>query len=89
MNKLSLNKKACSEIGIILNEKIQIKNAASVYQFTNLFNFSSLKNSTFSYIQRCFTIVSDDESFLELEYNLVSKILANSELLITSEIEVF
>ena len=31
----------------------------------------------------------DNKSFLELEYNLISKILANSKLLITSEIEVY
>ena len=60
-----------------------------MYQFVNLFNLSSLQNSTFSYIERCFTIVSDNESFLELGYYLFSKILASSELLITSEIEVF
>ena len=45
-------------------------------------------NLTNSYIERCFTIVSDDESFLDLEHKFISKILASSNLLITSEIEV-
>ena len=87
-NKFFLNKRAFGTICTILKEKLQIKTAASVYQFVNLFNLTNLQNSCHSYIQRCFTIVSDNESFLELEYNLISKILASSELLITSEIEV-
>ena len=54
-----------------------------------MFNLSSFKNLTLSYIQRCFTIVSDDESFLELELKLISKILASSVLMITTEVKVF
>ena len=88
-NKLYLNKNAVSTICTILKEKLQIKNAASVYQSVNLFNFSSLQSSILSYIQRCFTILSDNEKLLELEFSLVIKILSSSELLITSEIEVF
>ena len=41
------------------------------------------------FIERCFTIVSDTDNFKQLDYTLISKILASSELLITSEIEVF
>ena len=89
LKKLSLNENAVSKICSILKENVQIKNASSVYQFVNLFNLSGLKNSTLSYIERCFTIVSDDESFLELEFSCISKILVSSELLTTSEIEVF
>ena len=88
-NKFSLNKRAFNIICTILKEKLQIKNAASVYKFVNLFNSSSLKNSTNSYIERFFTILIDNDMFLELEYTFISKILASSELLITSEIEVF
>ena len=88
-NKLYLNKNAVSTICTILKEKLQIKNAASVYQSVNLFNFSSLESTILSYIQRCFTILSDNEKLLELEFSLVFKILSSSELLITSEIEVF
>ena len=89
INKLSLNKKACNKISKIFEGKLQIQNAASVYQFVNLFNSSSLQKSTNNYLERCFTILSDNESFLELEFNLISKIFASSELLITSEIEVY
>ena len=89
LNKFSFNKCSVSTICTILKEKVKIENAALVYQFVNLFNLTSLKNSTRRYIERCFTIVSDNESFLELEYKIISKILASSKLLITSEIEVF
>ena len=66
-DKLSLNKNAVSTICKFLKEKLHIRNAASVYHFVYLFNLSSLQNSTLSYIERCFTIVSDKKSFLELE----------------------
>ena len=88
-NKLSLNENAVSPICKFLKEKLQIKNAASIYQFVNMFNLSSLENSALSYIERLFTIVSDNDSFLDIEYNLISKIFASSELLVTSEIEVY
>ena len=88
-NKLSLNGIAVTTTCTILKDKLQIINAVSVYHFSNLFNLPSLKNLTLSYIERCFTIVSDNKSFLELEHNLISEVLASSELLITSEIEVF
>ena len=88
LKKLSLNENAVSKICSILKENVQIENASSVYQFVNLFNLSGLKNSTLSYIERCFTIVSDDKSFLDLEHKYIFKILASSNLLITSEIEV-
>ena len=87
-NKISLNENACNKLSRIFKGKLQIKNAAAVYQFVNLFSSSRLKHSTKSYIERCFTIVSHNENFLELEYSFICKILASSELLITSEIEV-
>ena len=85
-NKISLNKYSVSTNCKILKEKLQIKNTASVHQFVNMFNLFSLKNSIISYIERCFIIVSDNKRFLELDYNFISKILASSELLITSKI---
>ena len=84
--KLSLNENKLSTIYRFLKKKLQLKNAASVYQFGNLFNLPRLQNLTLSYIERCFTIVSNNKSLLELEFSCISKILASSELLITSEI---
>ena len=72
-----------------IKEKLQVKNAASVYQFSTIFHLPSLQKATLSYIERCFTIVSDTESFVHLNFTSLSKVLTRSGLLITSEIEVF
>ena len=72
LNKLSLNQNAVSTIYTILNEKIHIKIVVSFYHFFNFFNSSCLQNSTLSYIESCFTVVSDNERFLEIEYKLIS-----------------
>ena len=59
------------------------------YQLTKLFNLSRLHEITFSYIARWFNVLVNTRNFLELDYSIVSKILASSNLNITSEIEVY
>ena len=59
------------------------------YKHAKLFNISSFHKSTFNYIERWFTSVVETESFFELEFSDLMKILKNSELLITSELEVY
>ena len=81
----NLNFKACRTI----KEKRQINNAASFYQIASLFNLLGLCKATYNYLERCFTSVVTTENFLESDYTSISKILASSGLLITSEIEVF
>ena len=73
----------------ITNHKINIQNVVVVYQFAKRFNLPSLLKSTFSFIEHCFTMVVKTKNFLELDYNIVSNILAASGLLITTEVEVF
>ena len=89
INKLSLKKDANSKICTPTFEILQIKNAAIVHQFANLFSLLDLCKTTLRFIECCFTVVSNNESFNQLDYNLISKIFASSSLLITSEIEVF
>ena len=89
LNKFSLNEDASRKICTTNLKKLQIKNAASVYQFVNLFNLSSLHKINLRFIERCFTNVSNTESFKHLNYTSASKIFASSSLFITSEIEVF
>ena len=43
LKNFSLTENESSKICKVLKEKIQIKSAASVYQFVHLFNLSSLK----------------------------------------------
>ena len=84
-----MNEDTSNKVSVIIKEKTEIKNAACVYQFVNIFNLPSLHKATLSYIERCFTIESDTDNFYQLDYTLISKILASSSLFITSEIEVF
>ena len=56
------------------------------HQFANIFKLSS--EATQSYMERCFTVAIENKSFLELDFNVVSKLLASSELFVTSEREV-
>ena len=76
-------------ISKVISANLQIKNAACYYQFVNFFCLLSLQKLTLNYIERCFTIASDTDSFILLDYTSFSKILASSSLLITSELEVF
>ena len=59
------------------------------YFIANNFNMTKLGILSFSLIERCFTMLADSQSFLELDYSLVAKILLSSSLHITTEIEVF
>ena len=53
-NKLFLNENACSKFNTIFEGKLQIKNAASGYQFVNLFNSSGFQSLINNYIERFF-----------------------------------
>ena len=72
-----------------MNKKLQIKNAVLFYQLVSKFKLSSLNTTVFRYIARCFSMIVETESFLELDVNSVSKLLASSGLQIDSEVEVY
>ena len=67
---------------------LSTKNALCLYRFSNLFALQALNKASFNFLQRFFTIIVDDKNFLELDFICISRILASSELLITSELEV-
>ena len=72
-----------------IDDKVTIRNISIFYNLANLYNFSSLAETTLNYIQRCYTMVVKTQSFLELSFKQVAKIFSSSELNIHSEIEVF
>ena len=72
-----------------IKNKLNIKNGVALYQVAKLFNIPDLYKAMFSYIERCFTMVAETNSFLELDYNIISYIVSSSGLLITTEVEVF
>ena len=88
LNKLSLKDNVLSNLSESIEENLQTENAACFYHLVKRFNLKSLVVTVFEYVARCFTILVETPSFLELDFTLVSKILASSELLITTELEV-
>ena len=68
---------------------INPQNVATYYQLSKLFSLSNLSKETQVYIHRWFTTLAEAKNFLELDIELVKKVLLSSDLHITSEIEVF
>ena len=89
LTKHSLNEHLVSQIFENFNEKLQIQNAVLFYQLASKFNLTDLHFTVFRYIERCFSMIVETESFLELDFNTVSKILASSSLQIDSEVEIY
>ena len=58
------------------------------YQLTKLYELPSLAKEVLRYIERCFTMLVGSQNFLELDFTDVCKILASSQLNLTSELEV-
>ena len=88
-NKLLLIGHVESKINKQMTYKLNIQNVLNYYQLAKLFNVSHLEKGALIYIERCFTMLVDTQHFLELDYTAVSKILASSGVLITSELEVY
>ena len=78
-----------NKISDYIKDEIVVDNVATFYQFTQLYKLTSIADITFSYIERCFSMVAETQNFLELDINLVVKILTSSGLSVHSELEVF
>ena len=87
-NSLMLKEDADIKISDYFLSKMCVANVAAFYQLAKFNQLQNLAKLTINYIQRCFTMVVESESFLQLEPELVVKILASSELHVTSELEV-
>ena len=68
---------------------VNINSVSFIYHFASKLNYTELAAQSLRYIERCFTMVVETNSFLGLDYESVGKILDSSELWISSEIEVF
>ena len=89
LSKISLNKSLASKTDRSYStKKLKICNALTFHQLASLFNLSGLLKATQSYVERCFAIIAETESLSELDFALVLKILASSELYVTTEREV-
>ena len=68
---------------------LNIQNVLISYKISKMFNLKSVAKQSWSHIESCFTILAETKNFLELEYILVAKVFASSELHITSELEIY
>ena len=81
------------DINIKISEQIEnnfaVENVAAVHYFAKLYNLNRVAETTLSYFELHFPMVVETQSFLELEYSLVLKILKSSDLNLHSELEVY
>ena len=86
---ISNNEKLTPMLFDVIKDKLDIKNILVFLTLFDSFKISDLKIATLNYIYRSFTIITDTLNFLELDFQLIAKILSSSQLSITSEFEVF
>ena len=77
-----------NEICTQLENNINVNNALTLISLSQLFNLSSLSKLPLSFTERCFPMVADSKSFLELDYISVAKIFLSSELFVDTELQV-
>ena len=89
VNKLFFNEHVVSKIHKYMEDKINIQNVLKFYQLAKHFGLSHVAEVFLNHIERCFTMLIETQNFMELDYPSISRILADSGLLITSELEVY
>ena len=89
INKICLDKTVESKLSNFIENKLNTQTVLTFHQLEKLFELPSLLKTTLSHIEHYFATIADTENFLELDFFRVLKILRSSELLITSEIEVY
>ena len=62
---------------------------STFYEIAHFYNLPNLSDALFRYIERLFTVVSETNNFLQLNFSVIAEILVSSSLHITSEVEVF
>ena len=87
-NNILLHKELQNKVFNKFKNKVNVQNVVTYYQIAKLFNFAELAEFALAYIQRCFTIVYENNNFLELNFTLIATIISTSELEINSELEV-
>ena len=83
-----INEEVLTKLSEYIEKKIAVENITTLFQVALLYKLDSLSKLALSYIERCFTIVTENQTFLELDYNPIAKILTSYELNLHSEIEV-
>ena len=89
MNKKNLSQTFEIKISEFVINKVNVQNVAAYFCIANVFHLTKLAEFTLGYIERCFLMTSETTGFLQLDHAHVSKILASSEVYVSSEIEIF
>ena len=88
IDKLLQKEDTIIKISKIIEDKLTVKNVLTFYCLAKYYNLTTISESYLLYIERCFPMVVETQNFLHLNFKLVAKILASSELNIHSEVEV-
>ena len=89
LNELVLNEDKNLKISNFIEDKVTKDNVLIFYSLAKLYRLASISESFLNYIERCFPMVAETNSFLHLDFSLVAKILDSSELNVHSEVEIF
>ena len=76
--------KACK----FIKTRVSVDNVLAVYAFAQLFKLPNVSELCSRLIERCFSIISESPSFLELEVASLAEILSSDGLDIDSEMEI-
>ena len=85
LNKLMLNE----DKDLNIAEKMTNDNVLTFYSLAKQYKLATVSKSSLLCIERCFSIIIKTQNFLHLDFNLVAKVLASSELNIQTEVEIF
>ena len=88
-NKRSLNATLDHNISELIKNEVNVQNVAAYFNLANSFHLQKLAEFTLRYIERWFPMVVQTDGFLQLNRSCVSKILASSEVSVSSETEVY
>ena len=69
--------------------KVNIRNVAAYFRLAHVFHLEKLVEFTLRYIERCFPMIVETAGFSQLDHTRILKILASSEVRVSSEVEIF
>ena len=89
INRINVSNDDEANIVENVKDKLNVHNAATLLLISSIFKLPRFQKVTFAYVERCFTMVSETNSFLELDLTFAKQIFSSSYLNVTSELEVF
>ena len=88
-SRLFLNTKVDEKNFMYIKDMMTEKTSLIFFTIAIIFNLANVAQLCMNYAERCFTMIAENNNFLQLDFALLKKILQSSKLHITSELEVF